>query len=108
MPQTKKKTMRKDPELTPVQRFGQAVIRTEHIIDFVALLAVLIAIGLYYLGVTEATLPASDYEPFLAKLMPWLEGVDQLSMCAGQLMAGALLGLFGIVIMFRNRIHRLN
>ena len=68
----------------------------------------LLALGLYYLGVNEMTEPANSFSPFLAHIFPTLAETDQITVCAGQLIAGAVLVLIGLMILFRTRLHRLN
>ncbi len=103
-----KPTKNKKPELTPAQVFGRSILRAEYIADAIGICLLLLAIGLYYLGVTEMTVPAKSYSPFLAHIIPALEDTDQITVCAGQLMTGALLVLIGIMVLFRTRLHHLN
>lgn len=99
---------KKKPELTPAQLFGRSILRAEYVADAIGVFLLLLALGLYYLGVTEMTVPEKNFSPFLAHIIPALEDTDQITVCAGQLMAGALLVLLGIMVLFRTRLHRLN
>ncbi len=95
-------------ELTPVQRFGRAIILMENIFDAIGVLLLLLALGLYYLGVSEMAIPEKSYTPYLAHIFPALAETDQITVCASQLVGGALLVLLGILVLFRTRLHRLN
>lgn len=103
-----KPKQKKQHELSPAQLFGRSILRSEYLADAIGVCFLLLALGLYYLGVTEMTVPEKNFSPFLAHFIPTLEDTDQITVCAGQLMAGALLVLVGIMILFRTRLHRLN
>lgn len=99
---------KKKAELTPAQIYGRGILRAEHVADVLGVLTLLLAIAFYYLGISEITVPEKSYTPFLAYIFPALEDTDQITVCASQMMVGALLVLLGIMIMFRTRLHRLN
>jgi hypothetical protein len=103
-----KPTKNKKPELTPAQAFGQSILRSEYVADAIGVCLLLLALGLYYLGVNEMAMPEKSFSPFLAHIIPALEDTDQITVCAGQLMAGAVLVLVGLMIIFRTRLNRLN
>jgi hypothetical protein len=95
---------KKKPELTPVQKFGRAMVTTELITDCVGVLFLLAGLGLIFIGLNDATLPEQGFVPYLASFFPSMADVEQASASVMQMGGGAVLLVFSALVLMRSRL----